>query len=39
MFGAAQWVCGGKFPILRGHFTVKNVDKAMLRVLGLGFFH
>ena len=39
MFGAAQWVCGGKFPILRGHFSVKNVDKAMLRVLGLGFFH
>ena len=39
MFGAAQWVCGGKFPILRGHFFVKNVNKAVLRVLGLGFFH
>ena len=39
MFGAAQWVCGGKFPILRGHFCVKNVNKAVLRVLGLGFFH
>ncbi len=39
MFGEAKWVCGGNFPILRGHFAVKNVKKAMLRVLGLGFFH
>ena len=25
--------------ILRGHFTVHNVQKAMIRVVGLGFFH
>ncbi|MBQ7025490.1 MAG: alpha-L-rhamnosidase N-terminal domain-containing protein, partial [Peptococcaceae bacterium] len=39
MFGEAKWVRGGNFPILRSHFTVKGVKKAMLRVLGLGFFH
>ena len=39
MFGEAKWSCGGNFPILRSHFTVKGVKKAMLRVLGLGFFH
>lgn len=25
--------------ILRSHFTVQNVQKAMIRVVGLGFFH
>ncbi len=27
------------FPVLRGHFSVKQVQKATLYVLGLGFFH
>ena len=27
------------FPILRGHFTAHDVNKAVIRVVGFGFFH
>ena len=43
MFANAQWVTmqGNKDAcyVLRGQFSVQDVKKATLRVLGLGFFH
>lgn len=44
VFGRAVWLDTGEadapqFPVLRGHFTVRGVKTATLRVLGLGFFH
>jgi len=43
MFSNAAWVCGDGeekgFFILRSKFTVNKVKRAVLRVLGLGFFH
>lgn len=44
MFGLAIWLGSGRedpaeMLILRGKFTVKGVRKAVLRVLGLGYFH
>lgn len=44
MFGSAVWVCGGRFPVLKGQFQVSCKSdsgsmKATLRALGLGFFH
>lgn len=43
-FSSAKWLasdnCSGNvFFILHGRFSVKNVSKATLRVLGLGVFH
>ena len=44
-FGKAEWLCAQKesegippLSVLRGHFTVNRVKKAVLSVLGLGFF-
>ena len=43
VFNQAIWVNAGenasKFQILRGKFCVVKVKKAVLRVMGLGFFH
>ena len=43
VFNRAVWVDAGetktKFHILRGKFCVGKVEKAVLRVIGLGFFH
>jgi len=43
MFHNAQWMTihndAQDSLILRGHFSVHNARKAMLRVAGLGFFH
>lgn len=44
MFLSAKWLgtddySENKFWVLRGRFSVEKVKKAMLRVLGLGFFH
>ena len=43
LFGRAIWVDAGetdaKFHILRGRFNVGKVKNAVLRVMGMGFFH
>lgn len=43
MFSTAKWVtaenCTDKFFVLRGLFNVNKAEKAILRVIGLGFFH
>ncbi len=47
VFSSAKWLtskkedafCEDTFYILRGKFSVENVSKAILRVIGLGYFH
>lgn len=44
IFSKAKWVgseysAENKFYILRGRFSVEGAEKAVLRVIGLGFFH
>ncbi len=42
MFSSAKWLGMGNddgFFVLRGRFSVNNIKKATLRVIGLGFFH
>ncbi len=43
VFSSARWLCADNkedgFYILRSKFSVKNVKKAILRVIGLGYFH
>lgn len=43
MFSGAKWVtaaqCEERFLILKSGFTVEKACKAVIRVLGLGFFH
>lgn len=42
VFSSAKWLTGKNedtFYILRGKFSVENTSKAILRVIGLGYFH
>ena len=44
IFSSAIWLCppnyaNDNFFIIRSKFTVNKPEKAVLRVLGLGFFH
>ncbi len=41
VFSSAKWLGADKdgFFILRGSFSVENAKKAILRVIGLGYFH